>query len=119
MQVDLGGLQPGVPQQFLNGGDRHARLGHVAAKCMAQLVAGHPKSGLAAVHTQPFLNGGDAQPPAETVEENGFVFCFGANLQPDLQGGQWLGREIHRPLPSAFAVMLDFFPKGGLVITIS
>ncbi len=82
VQVDFGGTQPGMPEQALDGGDRDARLSQVAAKGVAQLVAGNPQPGLLALTRQTFLDAGHAQPAAKAVEKYRLVLALRAHCQP-------------------------------------
>ena len=104
VQVDLGGAQVGMAEQALDGGDRHPGFGQMAAEGVAQLVAGDPHPGRAAVDRQPVLDAGDGQAAAKAVEEDGFILDRGADRQPDLQRRQRLGRQVDHALPAALAV---------------
>ena len=104
VQVNLGSAQVGMPEQALDGGDRHPGLGEVAAKGVAKLVTGEPQPGLAAVVSQSVLDAGDSQALSETVEKDRFRFGIGTDVQPDLLSCQRLRRKVDHALFAAFAV---------------
>ena len=69
--VGLGGGQPGVAQQFLDGGDGDIGLNQVVGEGVAQLMGGDMDTGCVTVAHEALVDGGGGQCRWLVAEEDG------------------------------------------------
>ena len=86
-----------MSHKTLDGRHRQARLGQVAAKGMAKLVAGDPQPGFPAVFRQAILDPGHGQALAKLVEKDGLVISRWTDFQPGFERGQTVEQRGRPP----------------------
>jgi YD repeat-containing protein len=76
-QIDLGGVDRGVPHQFRQRGHRQLVFDQLPGESVAQLVAGHRHTGFGGVVPQPFLQAIDSHGLPVSVGAQRGVWCGG------------------------------------------